>query len=393
MNEADRNGHSQYALGAEVMPPPDPEREAAVKTLCGLEPSIAAGRLTSLEYEGAVKALATLNPPAAEPSLTSLLDSLRSGSPAAETLNHIGGILRSLRPLPLLTLDTQTTAAARDWLIPDWLPSGRLASLYGSGGIGKSWLALALAAVTAGGGGQFLVAGSSGSPPHTPTVSTPGGDVVYASWEDEPDEALRRLVALSRQFGGLDVRGRLHYVYMGGHGDLWGTSPTGSRHISTPGELTAAGRQLRGECERRGARLLIIDPLAAAYGIDENSRALVRQFCANWDAWARETDCAVLLVGHPPKAEGPGYAGSTDWHNAPRARWELEQVQVGNRDRAGAKVTAPALTCKKSSYGPTPDRLWLSWQEGGGWGAHHSPQLPLEPDIMDQESFYDDYAA
>ena len=392
MSSAETNGHTDYALGAEVMAPPDPEREAAIKTLYALEPALTSRRLTIQEYETAAQCLATLNPPRAEPSLIPLLDALRSGSPAPETLTHLGGIIHSLRPLPLRTIDARTPAATRDWLIPDWLPSGRLASLYGSGGIGKSWLSLALAAVTAAGGGSFLVAGSGGNPPYAPSVSVPGGAVIYASWEDEQDEAVRRLGALSRHFNGLDTRDRLHYVYMAGHGALWGPSPTGSRHISTPGELNPAGHQLRVECEQRGARLLIIDPLAAAYGIDENTRALVRQFCANWDAWARETGCTVLLVGHPPKAEGPGYAGSTDWHNAPRARWELEQVPVGERDKNGVKVTAPALTCKKSSYGPLPARVWLGWQEGGGWAVHHSPQIPLDPDFMPQEKHYDDYA-
>ena len=46
--------------------------------------------------------------------------------------------------------------------------------------------------------------------------------MIYASWEDEPDEAVRRLGTLARQFHGLDTWERLHYIYMAGHGALWG---------------------------------------------------------------------------------------------------------------------------------------------------------------------------
>ena len=59
----------------------------------------------------------------------------------------------------------------------------------------------------------------------------------------------------------------------------------GTAHVQTVAELTAAGRRLRRLCERVGARLLVVDPLAAAYGSDENTRGLVRQYMASWDAW------------------------------------------------------------------------------------------------------------
>ena len=51
--------------------------------------------------------------------------------------------------------------------------------------------------------------------------------------------------------------------------------------------LTTAGEKLRKYAESVEARLLVIDPLAAAYAGDENVRGLVRAFLSSWDAWGR----------------------------------------------------------------------------------------------------------
>ena len=60
-----------------------------------------------------------------------------------------------------------------------------------------------------------------------------------------------------------------------------------------------AGHELRRLCEEVGARLLIVDPSAAAYGSNENSRALVRAFVSDFDAWARDNNCAILILVAP----------------------------------------------------------------------------------------------
>ena len=53
---------------------------------------------------------------------------------------------------------------------------------------------------------------------------------------------------------------------------------------------------MRATCEILNARLLVVDSLAGAYGSDENTRALVRLFCAGWDRWATDARCAVMLI-------------------------------------------------------------------------------------------------
>ena len=96
-----------------------------------------------------------------------------------------------------------------------------------------------------------------------------GSPTVYASWEDELEEFWRRLSELSGSAAPWvtpERLSRLHIADMAGHGPLWGPRADGGRHTDTLGETTAAGHELRRLCEEVGARLLIVDPSAAAYG-------------------------------------------------------------------------------------------------------------------------------
>ncbi len=281
----------------------------------------------------------------------------------------------------------------REWLIPAWLPLGRLGMLSGRGGRGKSRLALQLAAGVAADPprtGAFL-------PPATtsdtgavvgalrPLEQSHCGCVVYASWEDERDEIGRRLAGLAKDELGNkqdELRGRLRFVDLRGAGPLW--APAGGGHVQTVAALTAVGRRLRATVEDMRARLLIVDSLAGAYAGDENVRALVRAFCADWDAWASAVGCTVMLVAHPPKTpSGAGagtvdrdYAGSTDWHAAARWRWTLEFAPTGRQRDATTPngkstqkaVEGLALACAKSSYGPQPSRVFVVPSASGiGW--------------------------
>ena len=277
-------------------------------------------------------------------------------------------------------LDTQTEWEAfapdsLEWIIEGWLPAGRIGILSGQGGRGKSRLALQLAAAMASGQADFL-----GGPPTAygisrRTVLSGAQTVVYASWEDDRHEVGRRLRALSTPHNGCsdhhlegfpfslnlhDLSDRLRYVDMAGEGPVWGPGP--GAHVSTMAELTPAGRRIREYAEDSGAKLLILDPLAASFGSNENDRGLVRSFLANWDRWGRDNDCAILVISHPPKATGAAYSGSTDWEAGPRFMWTLDYKAP--RKDADAE---PALTLEKSNYGRRGARVWLEICDKGVW--------------------------
>ena len=271
----------------------------------------------------------------------------------------------------------------REWLLPGWLAVGRVHLLTGSGGRGKSRLALQLAAALASDAPAWPVPWQEGargllpSDRHPPTLPRTGAavPVVIASWEDEADEVHRRLIA--QPVPVLELADRLHYVDAAEWGPLW--APVGTAHVQTVAELTAAGRRLRRLCERVGARLLVVDPLAAAYGSDENVRGMVRQYMASWDAWGRAQRCAVLMIAHPPKATAAGagddwWSGSTDWPAAARSAWALRHATA--TEAVNKKPAAPERTwleCMKASYGMAPDPVHLA-ADGVTWRATWEPK-------------------
>ena len=247
----------------------------------------------------------------------------------------------------------------RRWVIRDWLPAGRIAMLTGEGGGGKSRLALQLCVALARGSSEWLPGSSAlidrAVGPESGAVS------VFATWEDESDQIARTLhtMGVAREVGN-----RLRYVSP--RGAVWAPDPAGSRHTSTLGVLTDGGRWLRAYCVRWGAVLLVLDPRAAAFGLNENDRALVRAFMADWDTWSRNSGCTVVLIAHPPKSESD-YSGSTDWHAAARAVWVLGCAETGTGEAGGGggrskrePAPAPRISCVKSSYARRPAPVWLS---------------------------------
>ena len=269
----------------------------------------------------------------------------------------------------------------REWVIDGWLPKGRIATLYGRGAAGKSRLTLQLAAAVASGAGEERRA-LPVDPDITdterlefagglPEVSG-GGRVLMLSWEDEVDEVARR-IAMAGKAGAFDpdvVRAGVDVVNMRKvGGPLWGPAAGGSGHTSTTGELTPVGLRFLDMLEDYA--LAVVDPLAAAFGSNENDRSLVRQFMACLDGRAEQAECAVLLVAHPSQVgekggKGGGGSGSTDWRNASRARFDLGPEQTGSEapsDKPGGNpvpVEAPCLVTDKASYSAgAGGRVWL----------------------------------
>ena len=352
----------------------------ALLDLFALADDIEAGRLTAEGHRRAQDALATLRREvergptnfrqAVAMAQTDLRGSLETLTRAVETAT----------PLRVATWGN-TQPEPRQWLIDDRLPAGRVALLTGEGGAGKSRLALQLAAGVASGGdhGEWISSPSQmmrlGS-----AVPTDGAGVVFASWEDEPEEFYRRLHQISGSAAPWvkpERLEKLRIVNLVGEGPVW--APPQGRHISTMAELTVTGERLRRLCEQEDARLLVLDPLAAAYAADENARGLVRAFVSHWDAWGQSHNCAVLMLAHPPKSAGLTYAGSTDWQGAVRALWTLQPEIAKGED-------PPPRTWKlefvKSNYGPRPEPLRLNWDTANGglrWqvmGADHTISAP-----------------
>lgn len=266
------------------------------------------------------------------------------------------------------TWSTDRAPPDREWLIPSWLAAHRVALLTGRASRGKSWLVAHLAAAVAARRQKWIDdtqhPNVNGGVSKVPQIEeTAFGHVVIATWEDEAEELDRRLYAVGP--AGLDDR--LHHLDMSAHGPLW-------NHEG----LTPIGEWLRSYCDRPEVKMLVVDPLSGAFAGDEIQRASVRRFMSNWDAWARETNTTIVMVGHPSKADNDSldgaYSGSTDWLAAPRGLLFLnahapDQGDIGD-DRPDRIYT---LKCVKVSYGPRPEPIYLQRAPSGKWKACAPP--------------------
>ena len=265
----------------------------------------------------------------------------------------------SFEPLKMRT-EWSSPPPARRWLVDGWLPDSRIALFTGRGGSGKSQLALQLATALSGdvpedGRREWFAGG--------PELQGGQGTTVFATWEDDDTEILhRQLNNPTFAYSGAPafqeaMGGRFIFVDAAGRGPLWSVGPS----RDTFGELTPMGGALRAVCESSGARLLVVDALASAYGCSENERPAVRAFLSSWDRWARDANCTVLVVAHPPKnTDGADavYSGSTDWRNGVRSMITLDRPK-GVSDRA-------VLRCDKLNSAQIPSPFALAsprwWQ-------------------------------
>ncbi len=365
---------------------PDPADVAAVKTL---HPGDEPGHM----IDGVLKGR--------DPA--DLIADLHSGD--FETRRAAWGQVETLLPTEALRADVEIVddwddleVPAREWLIPAWLPAGRIGMISGKGGKGKTWMLLQLAAAMATGEREWLGRAPALDKSVLPVET---GAVVFASWEDEAAEIKRRLcswdAALRRQAGrweddeALPLVQRLQYnpeterglrfLDMARRGPVWGVEG-GDLYNQRP-HLLDAGKIVRARCEEIGARLLILDSLGYAYGRNDSDNEGVADFLAAWDSWGRDHHCAVLLVHHPPKPQGDGatssgYRGASSWEMHARFRWELG-------DGAGDGDTAK-LSCEKASYAMKPEPVYLerSRETGWAWRASGEQTTPDAADSADQ---------
>jgi hypothetical protein len=223
----------------------------------------------------------------------------------------------------------------REWVIPHWLPAGHTTLLAGRPGIGKTLLAQHI--------GAAVALGRDYIEPVT------ARRVLMWAGEDDEAELWRRQIAISAHFdaplSALTDRFWLH-SYAGD--DVTLMAPAYGQLQTTPmlAELIEQVADYRAE-------LVILDNIARLFGGSENDRHAVTTFCALvHGACAPAT---VLLLGHPAKAVGSEYSGSTAWEGAVRARLYLSDRPPDAKDddeEAPVDDRVRYLSRRKANYSP-----------------------------------------
>jgi RecA-family ATPase len=226
------------------------------------------------------------------------------------------------------------------WIVPDYVPAGVPSLISGDGGVGKGTLLI-----------QLAVAGTT----ETTWLGMPvaQGPVIYFSPEDSRDELGRRVRAVAG--GHLSRATSLHLL---GKEDL--PDPVlgvGRDGVVTP---TETFRRLLATAEKLRAGLVIADPVAELFAIDENRRAEAAAAVRLAGKLCEASGAAVVLVSHPSLTglvSGSGTSGSTAWNGAVRARLFMTAPDKRN-------TSLRRLEIMKSNFGPTGKAIDMRYVDG-----------------------------
>ena len=263
------------------------------------------------------------------------------------------GYSREYAPIVEEPLSEWDDVEPREWLIEQLLPANELTLFTGRGGVGKSRLMLQIVGK--------LVCGWGGTPFQHKVLQPDFSNnqeqrrVYIASWEDDRDEHKRRLHQAQGRLGWMEedvFAEQVKFVDMrkDGRGPLWGVPPGENSYARA--SLLPVGEVLLKQVEAFEPDVLVLDPLSAAFGGNENDRAGVREFTTYLSGWANRHKCAIVILGHPPKSDAT-YSGNTDWEGSPRAMWFLEKDDQKDDQGRPARYR---FDVTKLSYAAKPER-------------------------------------
>ncbi|NOD67603.1 AAA family ATPase [Ruegeria sp. HKCCD7303] len=235
----------------------------------------------------------------------------------------------------------------RSWLVQNWIPGDNVTLFSGSGGGGKSTIALQLAVSTATG---------------SPWLGRPvrRGKVLVLSAEDPADEQHRRLSPIAQQYGlSLDQLSDLHLVDRAGEDAVLASQcgNTGLRETSLFSNLVSLVESIK-------PVLVVIDTLADTFGGNENDRVQARRYVSMLRDVAMRNNAAVVILSHPSLSgisSGSGLSGSTAWDGSVRSRLYLERIAQNEYE---PDPDIRRLSNKKLNYGRSGSEITVRYVNG-----------------------------
>jgi hypothetical protein len=239
-----------------------------------------------------------------------------------------------------------------EWAVHNRIPMKQVCLISGHGSIGKSLIALHLAAAHSA-GRDWL-----GSMPAL-------GASFFIDCEDDFSEIWRRLDAI-RRFYAVTYRdfidGGLMIKAMSGLDCVMAVVNPKSGVVS-PTQFYASVLEQAGDLKPVN---IVIANASNVFAGNEVDRSQVQQFINLMKGFTNASGGAVTLLSHSSLAgmsTESGLSGSTQWHNAVRARMWLRAVKP-NGAETQVDSELRVLEFKKNQYGKCDEEVTLRWRDG-----------------------------
>jgi phage/plasmid primase-like uncharacterized protein/RecA-family ATPase len=245
-----------------------------------------------------------------------------------------------------------------DYVVPGCILANTTTLFTGEGAAGKSTLGLQLCAAAA----------------LTPRVDWLGaapapGPALFFDAEDAAEVMHWRLAAILRHHGGAGgqiafadaARHGLHLVSYAGKDAVLGALNQRSNRV----EPTRLYDYLLEMVSDIKPKMVVIASAANVFAGSEIIRPQVQQFIGLLTKLAMRAGGGVVLIAHPSLtgiSTDTGLSGSTQWHNAVRARFYLRGAKPEGGEQPDGELRE--LVFMKNNYGPISERITLRYQRG-----------------------------
>jgi len=224
--------------------------------------------------------------------------------------------------LPSQTDFSGRTPMKTPHVIPGVAPRGCVGEFAGTGGAGKSTLALQLAVA------HVLGRDWLGFVPEL-------GPIAYLDYEDGEDIALWRLSNIAESYGvGLAEIMHSGFAYF----DMTDVDNANLAEVDPRTKtlrVTPFYHELKSKLADMGLVHVFIDTKFDVYVGNEIDRGQARAFTRMLARMARAGNYSLMLMTHPSNfgEKNKGASGSTGWQGGVRYRWWMRQVDDDNNDR------------------------------------------------------------
>jgi RecA-family ATPase len=257
-----------------------------------------------------------------------------------------------LPPLPFINMSNwdNEPVPKQEWAVPDRIPLEQTALFTGEGGYGKSTILEHLCAAHAL-GRDWL-----GSLPEP-------GPAIFLEAEDGEKPIHRRLASIGNLYSVTFqemIEGGLHLVSLFGDDTvLAGASRSGKI------EPTSRYTQLLQAAGDIKPKMIGIASSANVFAGSENDRTQTQQFVNLLNRVAMIAHGSVVLVSHPSLTginTDSGLSGTTQWHNAVRARFYIKSINPEPGEQPDDDLRE--LIFKKNQYGRKSAAIVLRYRDG-----------------------------